>query len=147
GDPTGYGRILRGADASLQAIVEHNDASNDQLLVREINSGIYAFDAECLRDCLSRLETDNSQGELYLTDAVRLASAAGRRVGGLPVADAWQTQGVNDRVQLAALGRELNRRTVEAWMRAGVTVVDPATTWIDTDVRLEPDALVEPNTL
>jgi bifunctional UDP-N-acetylglucosamine pyrophosphorylase / glucosamine-1-phosphate N-acetyltransferase len=146
-DSTGYGRVLRDADGSVAAIVEHKDATEDQRRVREINSGIYAFDAAVLGDALSRLTTDNAQGELYLTDVLGIARSDGKRVGALALDDPWQTEGVNDRVQLATLHRELNRRTVERWMRAGVTVIDPATTWIDADVTLEPDAVIEPNVL
>jgi bifunctional UDP-N-acetylglucosamine pyrophosphorylase / glucosamine-1-phosphate N-acetyltransferase len=144
-DPTGYGRIIRSADASVQAIVEHKDATAEQRAITEVNSGVYAFDAEVLVDGLSRLSTDNSQGELYLTDVLGIASGDGRRVGALVCADPWLVEGVNDRVQLARLGAELNRRTVERWMREGVTVVDPATTWIDQDVTLARDVLIEPN--
>jgi bifunctional UDP-N-acetylglucosamine pyrophosphorylase/glucosamine-1-phosphate N-acetyltransferase len=146
-DPTGYGRVLRGATGAVTRVVEQKDASADELLIREFNSGIYAFEAQTLREALARLTTDNAQGELYLTDVIAIASADGKRVGALPIDDTWQTEGANDRVQLAALHRELNRRTVEAWMRAGVSVVDPATTWVDADVTLEPDVLIEPNTL
>ncbi len=144
-DPTGYGRIIRSADGSVRAIVEHKDATAEQRAITEVNSGVYAFDAEVLVDGLSRLSTDNSQGELYLTDVLGIASGDGRRVGALVCADPWLVEGVNDRVQLARLGAELNRRTVERWMRAGVTVVDPNTTWIDQDVTLARDALIEPN--
>jgi bifunctional UDP-N-acetylglucosamine pyrophosphorylase/glucosamine-1-phosphate N-acetyltransferase len=146
-DPGGYGRVLRDADGSVVAIVEEKDATAEQRAVREINSGIYAFDIAALRDGLARITTDNSQGELYLTDVLGLARSDGKRVGALALDDRWQTEGVNDRVQLAALHRELNRRTVEHWMRAGVTVIDPATTWVDVDVTLEPDVLLEPNVL
>lgn len=144
-DPAGYGRIVRDADGGVRGIVEHKDADAATLAVREINSGIYAFDADVLRTGLKQLTTDNSQGELYLTDVLSIARSDGRRVGAHETADSWQTEGVNDRVQLAALHREYNRRIVESWMRAGVTVVDPATTWIDADVTLEPDAVVHPN--
>jgi bifunctional UDP-N-acetylglucosamine pyrophosphorylase/glucosamine-1-phosphate N-acetyltransferase len=146
-DPTGYGRVVRAADGSVDGIVEHKDASPDQLGVREINSGIYAFDAAVLRAALSRLSTDNAQGEHYLTDVLSIARRDGGRVGALVIADSWQTEGVNDRVQLAAMHRELNRRTLEHWMRAGVTVLDPATTWVDSDVVLERDAVLLPGTL
>ncbi|MGH8939921.1 MAG: bifunctional UDP-N-acetylglucosamine diphosphorylase/glucosamine-1-phosphate N-acetyltransferase GlmU, partial [Actinomycetes bacterium] len=146
-DPTGYGRVLRSADDSVAGVVEHKDANDEQLTIREVNSGIYAFDAATLRDGLSRLTTDNVQGELYLTDVLGIAAADGKRVGAIAVSDTWQVEGVNDRVQLAALGRELNRRTVERWMRAGVTVLDPATTWIEADVELGTDVVIEPNTL
>jgi bifunctional UDP-N-acetylglucosamine pyrophosphorylase/glucosamine-1-phosphate N-acetyltransferase len=146
-DPTGYGRILRDASGAVVAVVEQKDASEEQRAIREVNSGIYAFDAAVLAETLARLTTDNAQGELYLTDVVGIVSGRGERVAALPVTDLWQTAGVNDRVQLAAVHRELNRRTVEAWMLAGVTVVDPATTWVDADVTLEPDVVLEPGTL
>ncbi len=146
-EPGGYGRILRGADGSIEGVVEQKDATDAQRAIPEINSGVYAFDAAALRVGLARLDTDNAQGELYLTDVLSHARAEGGRVGGLVVEDVWQVEGVNDRLQLATLHRELNRRTVERWMRAGTTVVDPATTWIDADVTLEPDTYLEPNVL
>ena len=146
-EPGGYGRILRGADGSIEGVVEQKDATDAQRAIREINSGVYAFDAAALRAGLARLDTDNAQGELYLTDVLSHARTGGGRVGGLVVEDVWQVEGVNDRVQLAALHRELNRRTVERWMRAGTTVIDPASTWIDADVTLEPDTHLEPNVL
>jgi bifunctional UDP-N-acetylglucosamine pyrophosphorylase/glucosamine-1-phosphate N-acetyltransferase len=146
-DPTGYGRVLRADDGAVTGVVEQKDATPEQLAGREVNSGVYAFDAGTLREGLDRLDTSNVQGELYLTDVVGHATAAGRRVGAIAVTDTWAVEGVNDRVQLAAVHRELNRRTVEAWMRAGVTVIDPATTWVDADVTLAPDVLLEPNTI
>jgi bifunctional UDP-N-acetylglucosamine pyrophosphorylase/glucosamine-1-phosphate N-acetyltransferase len=147
GDPTGYGRVLRGEHDQVVGIVEQKDATEEQRAVREVNSGVYAFDAETLRSGLGRLDTDNAQGELYLTDVVAHAVADGARVGALAVQDTWAVEGVNDRVQLAAVHRELNRRTLEHWMRAGVAVVDPATTWVDADVTLDSDVVLEPNTL
>jgi bifunctional UDP-N-acetylglucosamine pyrophosphorylase / glucosamine-1-phosphate N-acetyltransferase len=146
-DPTGYGRVLRGDRDQVLGIVEQNDATAEQRSIQEVNSGVYAFDAATLRAGLDRLDTDNAQGELYLTDVVGHAVADGRPVGALAVLDTWAVEGVNDRVQLAAVHRELNRRTVEGLMRAGVAVVDPATTWVDADVTVEPDAVLEPNTL
>jgi bifunctional UDP-N-acetylglucosamine pyrophosphorylase/glucosamine-1-phosphate N-acetyltransferase len=143
-DPTGYGRIVRSASGEVEAIVEQKDATAEQRAITEVNSGVYAFDAAVLRDGLSRLSTDNAQGELYLTDVLTIARSDGRRVGALVVEDPWLVEGVNDRVQLARLGAELNRRLVEAAMRGGATVVDPATTWLDADVRLGRDVLVEP---
>lgn len=145
-DATGYGRILRGGDGTVIGIREHKDASADEHLIREVNSGIYAFDAAVLRDALARVTTENAQGEKYLTDVLGLAREAGGRVAAVVTADRWQVEGANDRVQLSALGAELNRRTVEAWMRAGVTVVDPATTWIDSSVTLDEDVRLLPNT-
>ncbi|WP_425472908.1 bifunctional UDP-N-acetylglucosamine diphosphorylase/glucosamine-1-phosphate N-acetyltransferase GlmU [Vallicoccus soli] len=143
-DPTGYGRVLRAVDGTVAGIVEEKDATPEQRTVYEVNSGIYAFTAAALRDGLARLTTDNAQGELYLTDVLALARAAGGRVDALRTADTWQTEGVNDRVQLARVRRELNRRVVEAWMRAGVTVEDPGTTWVDVDVTVGRDAVLRP---
>jgi bifunctional UDP-N-acetylglucosamine pyrophosphorylase/glucosamine-1-phosphate N-acetyltransferase len=145
-DPSGYGRVLRDADGSVLGIVEHKDADATELAVREINSGIYAFDAELLRSALARTTRDNVQGELYLTDVVAIARADGRLVAAHGLADVWQTEGVNDRAQLARLGAELNRRVLDRWMRDGVTIVDPATTWIDVDTDLAPDVTVLPGT-
>jgi bifunctional UDP-N-acetylglucosamine pyrophosphorylase/glucosamine-1-phosphate N-acetyltransferase len=145
-DPTGYGRVLRRADGSVEAIVEQKDGSPEQLAVREASCGIFAFDAAVLVGALDRLTTDNAQGEMYLTDVVSIADADGGRVAAMVLDDVWQAEGVNDRVQLAAVGRELNRRVVEGWMRDGVTVVDPASTWIDVRVQLDRDVLIEPGT-
>ncbi|XVV04578.1 bifunctional UDP-N-acetylglucosamine diphosphorylase/glucosamine-1-phosphate N-acetyltransferase GlmU [Actinosynnema sp. CA-248983] len=143
-DPTGYGRIVRNQAGEVEGIVEQKDATPVQQSINEINSGVYAFDAEVLRDGLSRLSTDNAQGELYLTDVLSIARGDGKRVGAVITGDAWLVEGVNDRVQLARLGAELNRRIVEQWMRAGVTVIDPATTWVDADVQIGRDATIEP---
>ena len=145
-DATGYGRILRAEDGTVTGIREHKDATDTEREIREINSGIYAFDAAVLRDALVHVTTDNAQGEKYLTDVLALARAAGGRVAAVVTEDRWQVEGANDRVQLSALGAEHNRRTVEAWMRAGVTVVDPATTWIDATVTLDEDVRLLPNT-
>ncbi len=146
GNPTGYGRIVRDDEGDVEAIVEEKDATPQQRDIREINSGILAFDAEFLLDALPRIGNDNAKGEFYLTDTVRLARDAGLTIGAYPIDDVMQTEGANDRVQLAELGREMNRRIVTRWMRDGVTVMDPATTWIDADVRLEPDVTILPGT-
>ncbi len=145
-DPTGYGRIIR-TQGVVTGIVEHRDASDEQLLIREINSGIYVFDAEVLRTGLAQLTTDNAQGEQYLTDVLRYASDHGRRVGALIVDDVWQTEGVNDRLQLARMNEELNRRILQRWMLAGVTIVDPRSTWVDVDVDLSPDVTLLPGVI
>lgn len=143
-NPTGYGRIVRDAAGDLERIVEEKDADDEVRRLREINSGIYAFDAAVLRESLARVDTDNAQGEKYLTDVIGIARGTGSRVAALTTDDVWQVEGANDRVQLAQLGRELNRRIVEGHMRAGVTVVDPETTWIDADVVIAPDVTIQP---
>jgi bifunctional UDP-N-acetylglucosamine pyrophosphorylase / glucosamine-1-phosphate N-acetyltransferase len=145
-DPFGYGRIVRNEEGDVEAIVEERDATLDQRDIQEISSGILAFDAEFLTDALPRIGNDNAKGEYYLTDTVGLARDAGLNVGAFPLNDWMQTQGANDRVQLAELGRELNRRIVERWMRDGVTVMDPLSTWIDADVTLAPDVVLLPGT-
>jgi bifunctional UDP-N-acetylglucosamine pyrophosphorylase / glucosamine-1-phosphate N-acetyltransferase len=145
-EPTGYGRILRDADGAVTAIVEQADATEEQRAVREVNAGVYAFDAAFLRGALGRLDTANAQGEFYLTDLVAITAADGLPARGVVCTDGWQVRGVNDRVQLAQMGAELNRRVVERWMRAGVTVVDPATTWLDVQVVLDRDAVLLPGT-
>ena len=145
-DPAGYGRILRAADGAVQAIVEHKDASDAERAIAEINSGVYAFDGKLLAEGLGEVRTDNSQGEEYLTDVLGILREAGHRVGALVADDYRDILGINDRVQLAETRRIMNDRLLDAAMRAGVTVVDPATTWLDVQVTFERDALVLPNT-
>ncbi|MBO0849915.1 MAG: bifunctional UDP-N-acetylglucosamine diphosphorylase/glucosamine-1-phosphate N-acetyltransferase GlmU [Pseudonocardia sp.] len=164
-DPTGYGRVLRtdppDADPNangdpngpVTGIVEQRDGTPEQLAIQEINSGVYVFDADVLADGLATLVASaansgpgNAQGEQYLTDLVGFAHAAGRRVGALRCPDPWLVSGVNDRVQLAEIRAELNRRLLIRWMRAGVTVIDPATTWVDMRVRLDRDVTLHPGT-
>ncbi|WP_242894870.1 bifunctional UDP-N-acetylglucosamine diphosphorylase/glucosamine-1-phosphate N-acetyltransferase GlmU [Actinomadura litoris] len=145
-DPTGYGRIVRAADGSVAAIVEHKDASEAERAINEINVGMYAFDGSLLEAALKRVTTDNAKGEEYLTDVVEIMRADGHRAGAHLAADWVETQGVNDKVQLAQARRQLNDRILEAHMRAGVTIVDPATTWIDAGVTAEPDAEILPGT-
>lgn len=145
-DPHGYGRVRRDADGAVAAIVEQRDADEAQLAITEINSGMYAFDAALLRSALGRLTTDNAQGEEYLTDVLAMLRADGHRVGAVVAEDPEEVLGVNDRVQLAHARRVLRDRILDTWMRAGVTVVDPATTWVDVDVTLEPDAVLHQDT-
>jgi bifunctional UDP-N-acetylglucosamine pyrophosphorylase/glucosamine-1-phosphate N-acetyltransferase len=144
-DPAGYGRIVRDAEGLVARIVEQKDATEQERAICEINSGIYAFDATLLRAALAQLTTDNAQGEKYVTDVLGIARSGGARVGAFALADYWQCEGVNDKVQLARLGAELNRRTVENAMRAGAIVIDPATTWIDADVSVGTDTVIHPN--
>ena len=146
-DPAGYGRVVRGHDDEVRRIVEDRDADADTLALREINSGIYAFNATALRSALGRLTADNSQGEEYLTDVVALLVDEGLRVGAMVVNDPDEVIGVNDRVQLAEADVILRRRINEQWMRAGVTIIDPATTRIGSDVSIDPDAVIEPWTI
>lgn len=143
-DPFGYGRVIRDDAGAVTAIVEEKDADETQAAVREINSGVFAFDGAFLGDALGRITNDNAKGEYYLTDVVGIAHADSRPVGAYRIDDVMQTEGANDRAQLAALGAELNRRILEGWMRDGVTVVDPATTWVDADVVLAPDVTILP---
>ncbi|MPV53272.1 bifunctional UDP-N-acetylglucosamine diphosphorylase/glucosamine-1-phosphate N-acetyltransferase GlmU [Corynebacterium sp. zg331] len=145
-DPTGYGRIVRNEEGQVTSIVEQKDASDAERAIREVNSGVFAFDAEVLRYGLTHLDSDNAQGELYLTDVLGIARAEGHTVRAHLADDARELAGVNDRVQLAAAGQELNRRTVEAAMRGGVTVIDPASTRIDVTVTLGRDITIEPGT-
>ena len=145
-NPFGYGRILRNDEGDVEAIVEEKDATPEQREITEISSGIFAFDAAFLIDALPRISNDNAGGEYYLPDTVHLAREAGLTVGAHVIEDVTQTQGANDRAQLAELGKELNRRIVTRWMKDGVTVMDPATTWIEADVVIEADATILPGT-
>ena len=143
-DPTGYGRIIRGDDGEVVGIVEQKDADPDQRAIREVNSGVYAFDGTILADALGRLTDTNAAGERYLTDVVGIARGDGHRVGSVVAADAVETEGVNDRVQLAEMARTLNARLVRKAQLAGVTVHDPLTTWIHADVTIGPDTEILP---
>ncbi|OBG22166.1 bifunctional UDP-N-acetylglucosamine diphosphorylase/glucosamine-1-phosphate N-acetyltransferase GlmU [Mycobacterium sp. 852002-51057_SCH5723018] len=145
-DPTGYGRILRTQDGELTAIVEHTDATPSQREIREVNAGVYAFDIAALRSALSRLSANNAQQELYLTDVVAIVRGDGQTVHAQHVDDSALVAGVNNRVQLSELGAELNRRIVAAHQMSGVTIVDPATTWIDVDVSIGRDTVIRPGT-
>ncbi|MCC2334327.1 bifunctional UDP-N-acetylglucosamine diphosphorylase/glucosamine-1-phosphate N-acetyltransferase GlmU [Cellulomonas wangsupingiae] len=146
-DPTGYGRILREpGTGDVLGIVEEKDADDTQRAITEINTSVYVFDAAVLRSALARLGRDNAQGEVYLTDVLAIARGDGGHVRALRTDDPLSVEGVNDRVQLAVLRAELNRRILEDWMREGVTVVDPATTWVDVDVELERDVTLLPGT-
>ena len=146
-DPTGYGRIVRTADDEFEAIVEHKDASEAQLEIAEVNAGIYVFDSAVLRSTLAEVDAANAQGEKYLTDVAAIALRAGHKVQALAVEDSWQVAGVNDRLQLAEVSAELNWRISEAWMLAGVTIIDPASTWIDVTVSLGQDVTLLPGTM
>jgi bifunctional UDP-N-acetylglucosamine pyrophosphorylase/glucosamine-1-phosphate N-acetyltransferase len=143
-DPTGYGRIVRDGSGDVAAIVEQKDTTPEQATIREINSGIFAFDGAFLAEAVTQIGNDNAKGEYYLTDAVGIARAQGRHVGAYTITDVTQTEGANDRAQLAGLAAEMNRRVLTRWMKDGVTVVDPASTWVDVTVELAPDVTLLP---
>ena len=146
-DVRSYGRIVRGGDGSLRAIVEAADASAEELAIREVNSSIYVFRGELLWPALDRLSPHNAQGELYLTDAVRDLVEGRNRVAVHVAPDPAETEGVNTRAELAAAAAVLRDRINTAHMLAGVTIVDPATAWIEPTVTFEPDSLVHPFTV
>jgi bifunctional UDP-N-acetylglucosamine pyrophosphorylase/glucosamine-1-phosphate N-acetyltransferase len=146
-EPGAYGRIVRGDDGALKAIVEARDASPDELAIQEVNSSIYVFDAVKLWPALERLQPDNAQSELYLTDTVRDLAASGERVAVHKADDAAEAEGVNTRAELAAAAASLRDRINHAHMLAGVTIVDPASTWIEPSVELEPDCTIQPFTM
>jgi bifunctional UDP-N-acetylglucosamine pyrophosphorylase / glucosamine-1-phosphate N-acetyltransferase len=146
-EPGSYGRIVRDDQGRLRAIVEARDATPEELEIREVNSSVYVFEADGLWEALAQLDTDNAQGELYLTDAVRHLVDDGRRVAVYRAADPRIGEGVNTRADLAAAGAQLRDQIVSGHLEAGVTVVDPATTWIEPDVEIEPDAVIHPFTV
>ena len=145
-NPFGYGRILRTQDHEVMAIVEQTDATASQRQIREVNAGVYAFDIAALRSALGRLSSNNAQQELYLTDVISILRSDGQVVHARHIDDSALVAGVNNRVQLAELGAELNRRIVAAHQLAGVTVIDPASTWIDVDVTIGRDTVIHPGT-
>ena len=146
-DPRAYGRILRDGGGRLEAIVEDADADERQRAIREVNSSIYVFETAKLWPVLERIEPANAQGELYLTDAVRLLVEAGEEVVVFKAPDADEVEGVNTRAELADAAAFLRARVNKEHMLAGVTIVDPQTTWIDPQVELEPDATIHPFTI
>jgi bifunctional UDP-N-acetylglucosamine pyrophosphorylase / glucosamine-1-phosphate N-acetyltransferase len=141
--PDGYGRIVR-KGGRLAAIVEHKDATPDERRIREINSGIYAFDLAGLFDALRALGSANAQGEYYLPDLVKVCAARGLTVQAVTVADWREILGVNSRKELAELADILKTRTNDALMEAGVTIIDPSTTFVDPDVAVGPDTILHP---
>jgi len=145
-DPTGYGRIIRDDSDELLRIVEEKDATEDEKFIFEINSGVYAFDGEKLAASIGHLTNANAQGELYLTDVIGILKSAGESIAAIMIDDFTETLGVNDRIQLAESAAMLRDRINEGWMRAGVTIVDPTTTWIDSTVELSQDVTLHPGT-
>ena len=145
-DATGYGRIVRDRSGSFTKIVEHKDASDDELSIAEVNSGAYVFNAGLVRAALAKLTTANAQGEKYLTDVIELLANDSHGVGANAVIDSWLIAGVNDRAQLSAVGARLNAMIVRGHQLNGVTIDDPATTWIDRAVSIDADARILPGT-
>ncbi len=143
-DPDGYGRVVRGPDHAVDRIVEHRDAGPDILRVREVNSGIFAFEPAALFDALARVRDDNAQGEYYLTDVVGVLTGGGRRFGAFRIEDAAEAAGVNSRAELAAADGALRRRKCAALMAAGVAVMDPETARIDLDAAIGPESVIHP---
>lgn len=145
-DPAGYGRIIRSNDGKFIEIIEDRDADAEQLEIREVNAGVYVFDAVQLRSALAKVGSHNAQGEKYLTDAAAELLHQKLKVQALAVSDNWLVAGINDRVQLSEVAAELNARICEAWQVAGVTIQDPASTWIDITVELGTDVTLLPGT-
>lgn len=146
-DPTGYGRVLRAHDGTVERVVETKkpqDATREELRVREVNSGVYAFDGEALLPALAAVGNHNAQSEYYLPDVLPILRAETRLVTAHPVDDVEETLGVNDRVQLSEVRSVAQRRIAERLLLSGATIVDPAATVIDVDVSLEPDTRIEP---
>jgi bifunctional UDP-N-acetylglucosamine pyrophosphorylase / glucosamine-1-phosphate N-acetyltransferase len=146
-DPLAYGRIVRDGNGLLQQIVEHEDADESQRAIREVNASIYVFEAGRLWPALEQIEPVNAQGELYLTDAVRLLVEGGEEVAVFKAPNAEEVEGVNTRAELADAAAFLRARVNKEHMLAGVTIVDPQTTWIDPDVELEADSTIHPFTV
>jgi bifunctional UDP-N-acetylglucosamine pyrophosphorylase/glucosamine-1-phosphate N-acetyltransferase len=141
-DPKGYGRILRDEAGRVTGIVEESDATAEQRQVTEISSGMFAFDGDLLADAIKRVPAAPTTGEEYLTEVPAILRADGHKVGSAFCADFDEIQGVNTQAQLARARRILNERVLAHWMAAGVTIVDPSSTWIDVDVQIEPGARI-----
>ncbi|RPJ69497.1 MAG: UDP-N-acetylglucosamine diphosphorylase/glucosamine-1-phosphate N-acetyltransferase, partial [Acidobacteria bacterium] len=143
-DPSGYGRVIRDDEGGVARIVEHRDASEAERAVQEINAGIYAFDLATLFHALNRISANNSQREYYLPDLVGIYRADGRRVEALVADRPDEVLGINSRVELAAMSRRVWQARNEALMLAGVTIEDPATTYVDAGVTIGPDTTLKP---
>jgi bifunctional UDP-N-acetylglucosamine pyrophosphorylase/glucosamine-1-phosphate N-acetyltransferase len=146
-EPAEYGRVVRDEAGGLAAIVEAKDATPEELAIREVNSSLYVFSVSALWAALDRLEPDNAQGELYLTDCVRHIVESGGAGNVFRAPDPALALGINTRVELAEAAELLRERINEGHMLAGVTIVDPASTWIDADVELEADVTIHPFTV
>ncbi len=146
-EPFGYGRIIRSESEELLRIVEERDATLEQREIDEINTGVYIFDIATLRSAVAQLKSSNAQGELYLTDVIALIQGEGKQVAAILSNDYTETLGINDRAQLAECGAIMRDRINDEWMRSGVTIIDPASTWIDVDVKIAPDVTILPGSI
>ena len=145
-NPFGYGRIIRDADGSVSGIVEQRDATEEQKLICEVNTSIYCFKIPELLDALTKVNSNNAQGELYLTDTLGILRSAGKKVGACIAKDVTEAMGINDRVQLSEAERVMRRRINERIMREGVTLIDPDSTYIEPDVTVGNDTVIYPGT-
>lgn len=145
-NPTGYGRIVRKEDGSIDKIVEEKDASEEIKKIKEINTGIYCFKGRVLKYALKKIKRDNSQKEYYLTDTIKVLNDEGAKVGAWVLEDAEDIKAVNDRVQLAEVSKIMQKRINQRHMYAGVTIIDPDTTYIDDTVKIGRDTVIYPNT-
>ncbi|MHB8172422.1 MAG: bifunctional UDP-N-acetylglucosamine diphosphorylase/glucosamine-1-phosphate N-acetyltransferase GlmU [Thermincolia bacterium] len=146
-DPIGYGRILRHPDGKVARIVEEKDASEQERQTKEINTGAYCFNSNDLFSALKNLTPANAQGEYYLTDTLEILQKQGKIISGMVIKDSRELMGINDRVQLAEAEAIMRRRITENLMREGVTIIDPATTWIEQGVKIGMDTVIYPNTV
>lgn len=146
-DPFGYGRIVRDSSGNVEKIVEHKDASEAERLIREINSSMYCFNTEALIDALKKIKNNNVQGEYYLTDVIGIMKTEGLQVGAFRVKDPCEVLGVNSRMQLAEAARAMRNRVLGSLMAQGVTIIDPDSTYIDTDVIIGIDTVIYPGTI
>ena len=146
-EPFGYGRIIRSESEELLRIVEERDATLEQREIDEINTGVYIFDIATLRNAVAQLKSSNAQGELYLTDVIALIQGEGKQVAAILSNDYTETLGINDRAQLAECGAIMRDRINDEWMRSGVTIIDPASTWIDVNVKIAPDVTILPGSI
>ena len=145
-DPAGYGRIIRGDNSSILKIVEEKDASDSEKEIDEINTGVYLFELKVLKEVIGKLKNNNSQKELYLTDVISLITAEGKTAQAILSNDYTETLGINDRTQLAECAAIMRDRINHQHMLNGVTIIDPTTTWIDVDVKIEADVVIYPST-
>lgn len=145
--PDGYGRVIRNINATVEKVVEHKDASEDELRVKEINTGTYCFDNQALFEALEEVSNDNAQGEYYLPDVIEILKVKGKKVLAFQTSDFDETMGINDRVALAEAERHMRKRINTNHMKNGVTIIDPENTYIDSDVKIGKDTILHPGTV